>query len=318
MSKNIVIKEGGTGKQLSVDKLKTNLVGGGSCLWVPEDGTTLGTKYINADGTYKASDDGYYGYSEVTVSGVGEVTGKAPDGSGDEATATVDPVTGEIVVKKLPYSIAVTTNPSKTSYFDGEAINISGMVVKGYLKNGSLWTDSAHPSGVIPNSELTIEPTVAATEDTQSKELDGKTVSYAQQRGLTTTWWLTPVSTRTFTSDGRAVESGGAKYLFSTFSSYLYTLTPLDPHYEPTYGEANYPHSTVIADGQRIYYTTEPIIESLPHTDINDINEIANILFNANSRSVGGDMQVAVRWNRSDGKTLETSFTVEVHDRLGA
>lgn len=318
MSKNIVIQEGGVGKNLTVDKLKTNLVGGGSCLLVPEDGTTLGTKYINANGTYKASDDGYSGYSEVTVSGVGEVTGKAPDGSGDEATARVDPETGGIVITKLPYSIAVTTNPSKTSYFDGEAINIGGMVVKGYLKDGSLWTDSAHPNGVIPNSELTIDPTVAATEDTQSKELDGKTVSYAQQRGLTRTWWVTPVSTLTFTSDGRAVEIGPFKYLFSTFSSYLYALTPLDPQYEPTYGEDNYRSSTVIADGQTIYYMTEPINESLPHTDIGDVNEVANILFNTNSRSVGGDMQVAVSWNRSDGKTLETSFTVEVHDRLDA
>lgn len=161
MSKNIVIQEGGVGKQLTADKLKTNLVGGGTCLWVPEDETRLGTKYISENGTYRASDDGYYGYSEVTVSGVGSVSGKDPDGSGDDATATVDPETGEIVITKLPYSISVVTPPTVTEYSDGATIDFSGMVVKGYLKSGDLWTDSSHPNGVIPISELTLPVTTA-------------------------------------------------------------------------------------------------------------------------------------------------------------
>ncbi|MBR2798940.1 MAG: hypothetical protein IKE17_14535 [Clostridia bacterium] len=159
MSKNVVIQEGGTGKQLTVNKLKTNLGGGGTCLWVPEDETQLGTKHISENGTYKASDDGYYGYSEVTVSGIGTVTGK--DGDGDDAKASVDPDTGEIVITKLPYSISVVTHPNVTEYSDGATIDFSGMVVKGYLKSGDLWTDSSHPDGVIPISELTLPVTTA-------------------------------------------------------------------------------------------------------------------------------------------------------------
>ena len=58
MSKNITIQEDGVGKQLTVDKLKTNLVGGGTCLWVPEDDVALGSKRILKNGTYRASDDG--------------------------------------------------------------------------------------------------------------------------------------------------------------------------------------------------------------------------------------------------------------------
>ena len=161
MSKNIIIQEGGVSKQLTADKLKTNLVGGGTCLWVPEDEMRLGTKHISEDGTYKASDDGYYGYSEVTVSGIGTATGKDPDGSGDDAKATVDPETGEIVITKLPYSISVVTPPTVTQYNDGATIDFSGMVVKGYLKSGNLWTDSSHPDGVIPISELTLPVTTA-------------------------------------------------------------------------------------------------------------------------------------------------------------
>lgn len=317
MSKNIVIQEGGIGKQLTVDKLKTNLVGGVTCLWVPEDERSLGTKHISENGTYKASDDGYYGYSEVTVSGVGEVTGKAPDGSGDDATATVDPETGEIVITKAPYSISVTTPPSKTSYVDGESINTSGMVVKAFLKNGSAWSDASHPGGIIPLSELSINPTVASVSDTQTKELDGKTVSYVGQRGLTRPWYGTPTGKLQFTSDGRAVEMwNGSKYVFSTFSKYLYTITPDDPTKEPIYGENVYRFNTVVDGGQTVYYSDENAIEqSLPHTDLTDVREVANILFGANSRSVGGDMPISVNWSYGE-KSFETSFTVEVHDRL--
>lgn len=153
MSKNITIQEGGLAKQLTANKLRTNLVGGGTCLWVPEDETLLGTKNISKNGTYRASDDGLYGYSEVTVSGVGTATGKDPDGSGDDAQATVDPETGDIVITKLPSSICVITPPTNPYgvYTDGQAITKDGMVVKGYFKSGGEW-------GIVPNNEITLDP----------------------------------------------------------------------------------------------------------------------------------------------------------------
>lgn len=164
MSKNITIQEGGVAKQMTVDKLKTNLVGGGSLLWVPEDDTLLGTKYISENGTYRASADGLYGYSEVTVSGVGEVSGKDPDGSGDDATATVDPETGDIVITKQPSSIEVITPPTNPygTYMDGQTITKDGMVVKAYLASGELYTDL--PDGIVPNEQITLVPSVANCE----------------------------------------------------------------------------------------------------------------------------------------------------------
>ena len=169
MSKNITIQEGGIAKQITANKLKTNLVGGGTCLWVPEDETMLGTKTITENGTYKASEDGYYGYSEVTVSGIGSATGKDPDGSGDEATAEVDPGTGEIVISKLPSSIAVDTPPTKQEYSIGQTIDYSGMVVKAYLQSGGVWTDSTHPNGVVPNSELVLPMATVSGDDVEDK-----------------------------------------------------------------------------------------------------------------------------------------------------
>ena len=71
MSKNIIIQEGGTPKQMTVSKIKVNNVGSGTSLWVPEDSTTLVTKSISKNGTYEASLDNAYGYSEVTVNVAG-------------------------------------------------------------------------------------------------------------------------------------------------------------------------------------------------------------------------------------------------------
>lgn len=158
MSKNITIQEGGVAKQLTVDKLKTDLVGGGTCLWVPEDETTLGTKVITENGTYKASEDGYYGYSEVTVSGIGTATGTGPDG---ETHSYEEDGEGGVTDTILPDSIAVVTPPTVTTYADGDTIDFDGIVVKAYLKSGSIWSDSAHPGGIINQNELIFPVTVA-------------------------------------------------------------------------------------------------------------------------------------------------------------
>lgn len=70
--RNVLIHEGGTIKTLSeVAKIKTYLAEGDFCYWVPEDAVRLGTLTVSMDGTYRASDSGYYGYSEVTVTGAG-------------------------------------------------------------------------------------------------------------------------------------------------------------------------------------------------------------------------------------------------------
>lgn len=49
MSKNIVIQEGGVGRQFTADKLRTALVGSGSCTWVPEDGVQLNAPEQNGN-----------------------------------------------------------------------------------------------------------------------------------------------------------------------------------------------------------------------------------------------------------------------------
>lgn len=165
MSKNIVIQEGGIGKQLTVDKLKTDIVGGGACLWVPEDTTRLGTKYISENGTYRASNDGYYGYSEVTVSGIGSVTGRDPE-TGEDVAVSTDPETGEIVTTVLPTEIRVIEPPTNPYgvYVDGQAISTDGMVVKAYSSTGQ-------ELQTVPNNDIMLNPDTASMDETTGTQI---------------------------------------------------------------------------------------------------------------------------------------------------
>lgn len=101
MSKDITIQKNGVPQRLNADKIKTNVVGGGTCFWVPEDEVILTSKNIYENGEYSAESDSAYGYSVVTVNvagGDGTITGYDEDG--DEAMVYVDPVTGELVIEK--------------------------------------------------------------------------------------------------------------------------------------------------------------------------------------------------------------------------
>lgn len=183
MGKNIIIQESGTAKQMTVDKLKTNLADGGTQLWVPESEVSLGHKDINADGTYYASSDGYYGFEYVTVHGIGtgggSPTGPHPtDGDGDQVISQpeprIDPETGDPVIdpstgepeyeletKKVPSSIKITTPPTRLEYTDGDLIDFTELVVKAYKKATGLFTDESYPEGIIPHSELDFPVKVA-------------------------------------------------------------------------------------------------------------------------------------------------------------
>jgi hypothetical protein len=167
MSKNIVIQEGGIGKQLTVDKLKTNEVGGGTCLWIPEDEALLAQKTITENGTYKAKDDGLYGYSEVVVDVPGGSGSSTPggtgssivgkDSNGNDVLATID-TNGNIVETVLPEYIKVITPPDADYFIDGDPIDLDGIVVKAYTKDDELWEHEGYSGGVIPVSELVADP----------------------------------------------------------------------------------------------------------------------------------------------------------------
>lgn len=80
---NIQIAEGGKAINLTAEKLKTDMQGGGSGLWVPESDVALATKDITKNGVYTAALDGVYGWSSVYVDVSQEgnhIEGIGPDG----------------------------------------------------------------------------------------------------------------------------------------------------------------------------------------------------------------------------------------------
>lgn len=334
MSKNIVIQEGGIGKQLTVDKLKTNLVGGGTCLWVPEDGTRLTTKHISENGTCKASDEGYYGYSEVTVSGIGTATGTGPDGEDHSYSEDGE---GGVTDTVLPASISVITPPTVTTYPDGATIDFSGMVVKAYLRSGNVWSDSAHPDGVIPISELTLPVTTASKSEVSgasatSSLIDfpvpitganyssirqvasGTILSLFSGSGATITAWIRENQRNTVEMLGASASAGSGSVTESPQWIEYHGSDPTPPQLFPstisfpltdTY---TYNGKTVHYGGYIASYLAE--VSGLGYDEIPKTGPVAwTMIYGTIS---GGTQTIPVQWTRGDGKTLESSFDITV------
>lgn len=163
--KNPTILEGGIARAFgSIKALFTRqLNSDDKIMWVPESDRQLTTKYITQNGVYKASDDGYYAYSSVTVNVPTDGGASGTGDDGEQHYVAPDPETGELVDTVMPSSIVVETPPTNQYgiYKDGQAIGKDGMVVKAYLANGELWTDESHPDGVVPNVEIALVPTNA-------------------------------------------------------------------------------------------------------------------------------------------------------------
>lgn len=178
MSEAIKIKEGGVDRsQNQISKLKTNMQGGGVCYWVPETERETDSKSITANGIYTAEDEGLYGYDEINVSvqGTGGVSGRDNPGGGtewDEYNVNVDD-DGYIVETKIPSAIQIEIPPLKNSYVEGERIDLTGAVVKLLDANGNLFTDEAHPDGIIPLSELMADPATAQASGDEKEYTDG-------------------------------------------------------------------------------------------------------------------------------------------------
>lgn len=161
MGEAVKIKEGGVDRsQNQINKLKTNMQGGGVCYWLPETELQTDDKRVTQNGNYTAEHEGYYGYNEIIVSipGTGDMNGKGADGN--DYSITVDD-NGYIVETKIPSAIQITTPPVKVIYNDGETIDYTGMVVKLYDGEGNLFTDSRYPDGIIPATELLLPENTA-------------------------------------------------------------------------------------------------------------------------------------------------------------
>lgn len=334
MSKNIVIQEGGIGKQITADKLKTNLVGGGACLWVPEDGTRLGTKNISENGTYKASDEGLYGYSDVTVNGIGKASGTGADGEQHEYA---EDGSGGITDTILPSSILVVMPPTVTQYADGAIIDFSGMVVKAYLRSGNVWSDSAHPDGVIPISELTLPVTTASKSETSGASAtsslidfpvpitganyslirqvaDGTILSIFSGEGATITAWIRANQRNTVEMIGASASAGSGSVTESPQWAEYHGSEPTPPQLFPS--TISFPLTdTYTYDGKTVYYGgyTASYLAEVSGLGYDAIPKTGPVAWTMVYGTIsGGTQTIPVQWSRGDGETLESGFDISV------
>jgi hypothetical protein len=55
----------------------------------------------------------------------------------------------------------VVSLPNKTEYNNGDLIDFTGLVVKAFNEDGSVWEDLNFPNGIIPTEKLYFPVTIA-------------------------------------------------------------------------------------------------------------------------------------------------------------
>lgn len=376
MSKNITIAEGSQAKNFNtVHKLRTNLIGGGTQYWVPEDEAgayaNMGQKSITANGTYRASDDSKDGYSQVivnvppkeahlttksitengiyrgiddgvdgfsqvnvNVAGVGEATVVLDEpigGDGNEHHISANPTTGKPIDTVLPSSITITTMPTTLVYTDGQTIDKTGMVVKAYKNDGTIWESTGYTGGVIPLSELVLDPATAEIDPYERRKTNGHglnvlEVQYTLQRHVpfvgSEEYHLWMTSDRNI-GNGTALggQSNNTAQLYLTmYNGMLYAYRKSGSNggmqlarkdSATGYWEFVYWGGDTSALGQWVQ-ATEVIryggdCSNVPVSTVNPMNESID-----NLRPAG--VTVKVKWARpKDGKELMASFPITVN-----
>lgn len=172
MSKNITIAEGAQAKNFnSVSKLRTNLIGGGTQDWVPEDEAglyaNLGIAEIDKNGTYKAVDENLDGFSEVAVQVKPKVTtlnitqngtykAKKDKVDGYSEVSVEVPTGGNLITKDISENGTYNASDDNADGYSSVSVNVSGggsLITKNITKNG---TYNASDDGASGYSSVTV------------------------------------------------------------------------------------------------------------------------------------------------------------------
>ncbi|MBR2697942.1 MAG: hypothetical protein IKE76_05050 [Clostridia bacterium] len=319
--------EGGRARTMSAHHLETTQDGGGTVQWVPEEEVALGTKSVNVDNrTYKASDDGKYGYSEFTVSGISITK------DGDTITHTDGTGTKTYT---LPHHIRVEHPPLKIAYVDGETIDFSGMLVKAYNEDGTVWTDETHPGGVIPLNELILSVTVADIESvhadyfTDGYGVNAKYIAYTQRWDYD---WH-PIEYSLYASDvvgekddtpvvfGNGSPGAPASMLITKYNGGLYAMGLSDPtKMDLYYFRADWATMRYQMAGGATYFTTKDAFTMAPWGDYVTVapESTADPTNAGQMLPVNPFQEIPVQWARPwDGEILEDSFDIHVSPNPG-
>lgn len=108
-----------------------------------------------------------------------------------------------------PHHIKIEAPPTKLDYYDGEHINMSGAKVVAYKEDNTPYTANGYQNGIIPNSELVLDPSVADKDQVSETE-------YASDLDIDPIDQPIPASGASAISFRVAYSTVGDRYIFSS------------------------------------------------------------------------------------------------------
>ena len=236
-----------------------------------------------------------------------------------------------------PHHIVVEVPPSQLEYYDGDHINMAGAKVVAYMENGELYSGAGYENGVIPNTELVLDPAVADKDQIDSKgssTYGDDTIEFANH-----VYWAYKYNDRDYYDYDNAHAScylvvyGTILYAFSKTPD-IYAVNKWErSNQEKEPKEApfgNVQSGTYEIDGEHktfyystcghTYYTaTNQKIEwwtgtlNPPFFDTTgSLPDLAKILFEG-EKDIGGEQTIKVYWTPPGAEeALETSFEISV------
>ena len=285
-----------------------------SCTFSPADGSTL-----NTPGTQTIT----ITYSE-TVSG---------------QVITLTTTVSVAVELPLPAKIRVTTLPTKITYDDGEAISKTGMVVKAYNADDTIWDYLSYTGGVIPNNEIALNPNVSSLSHNKKTAKgpwsdDEFTVLPSFHFDVESTSSLGSGQCGFKPYDGTAV----CTYYYD--DTYKYCIVASDQpvagdkiFYDSvnrvvTYRNVGWGHydqydQYYIYNNKKVYYASMPVVDDSMTTFINpedapyfnDSDSVRRAAWTIVYGNVAVKESIQVNWPRvGDGHILTTSFNINLNE----
>lgn len=344
MSESAVILEGEVARRFNpVDKLRATNQDSSVSDWVPADTLDLGSLMASENTLYLANiDDDCDAYEEVEVDvstdledaddetkNTHKITGKGQDGNDYAVSVDGD---GNLTTEMVPAAIHIVVPPRKRKYLEGETLDFSGIHV--YLMDGNnhRYTDSNYPTGEIPFDELVFPVTTAEGEGgSEYLDRDGTINAVMMSSSLITDEYggvyRTPSVIYTAPSTTGAPHPGvyfgamgEATWLLTRYNNNLYAMLLSGSesisflkmlHYLP--GDSWYWYGS--AHSQK---TVQNTFTNVGETYLEEQSQWFVPLSTKDPEGHTYDemtvqgYKIPVQWMRSDGKTLEDMFEIEI------
>lgn len=201
-----------------------------------------------------------------------------------------------------PTAIAIITPPSKTTYLDGQAINLSGAVVVAKKSDGSTWTSAQYPNGHIPLQELTLLIKQAGADKSASIVIRPGETGIVSLNAVNAINWSFTFAGQYWPNILVWSSVGPLRVMFSIANSQ--TSPPLDLVYDSEHN---------------LYWGDIDLEGSDPNPIYGPATSDGKTLLPTIGQdgSFQGSQTIPIQWKSPSGETLGTSFTIQIESSTG-